>query len=43
MFEATPSRMSENTLLQSKIKIVFLYDLYAEKGKLILYPVFIEF
>ena len=42
-FEATPSRTSENVLLQSRILIVFLLDLYVEKGTLISRAAFIEF
>ena len=29
-YEATPFRMSENALLQSRIQLVFLIDLYSE-------------
>ena len=34
-FDATPSRTSENALLEGWISIAFLLDLFAEKGKLV--------
>ena len=42
IFEVTPSRTSENALLQNRIQIVFIIDHYVEKEKLTPLLAFIE-
>jgi len=41
--EVPPSRTLENAFLPNKISVVFVIDLYAEKGTVITQPVFIKF